>query len=216
MVTKSMPHLFLDRQVHPQQRQLLEELYQERRLYSYNRGELIWMEATEIWLVCRGVVQLSVMHPSGDEVLLGLAGPSMPFGLPLSSLSSYNARALSTVDLLCLTLSDVEKLPELAQNLFHPLNHRLRQTEALLALSGYRRVEERLRYLLGLLRDEIGHPTTGGIRLSVKLTHQQLASAIGTSRVTITRLLGKLKQEKLVWLDGDRHLVLAPHATFTA
>lgn len=213
-----MPHLFSEalpdglKSVANHQRYLLEELYRDRRLYSYANGESIWMEPEEVWVVCRGVVLLSVLHPSGDEVLLGLAGPSMPFGLPFSVLSAYNARALSAVDLLCLPLADVEASPVLAQNLFRQLSRRLRQTEAVLALSGHRRIEERLRHLLLLLKEEIGQPVPQGTRLNVKLTHQQLASAIGTSRVTITRLLGKLRQEGWVCLDRDRHIVIAANA----
>lgn len=210
-----MPNFFSDVLSQPDQRSLLEELYRDRRVYSYRHSESIWMEAEEIWVVCRGVVQISVLHPSGDEVLLGLAGPSMPFGLPFSALNSYNARALSPVDLLCLALSDVEGSPILAQGILWNLNRRLRQTEALLALTGHRRIEERLRHLLLLLKDEIGQPIAEGTRLSIKLTHQQLASAIGTSRVTVTRLLGKLRDEQWVKLSRDRHIVITSQATLS-
>lgn len=204
-----MPHSFLETPAPPQQRELLEELYQDRRLYAYNQGEAIWLEPGQVWVVCRGVVQLSVLHASGDEIMLGLACPGMPLGLPLTSLKAYSAKALTAVDLLCFSMVDIEASPILAQGIFRYLSHRLRQTEAILALSGHRRIEERLRYLLLLLKDEIGQPTPQGTRLTIKLTHHQIASAIGTSRVTITRLLGKLRQEGAIWLDCDRHLVIA-------
>jgi len=55
---------------------------------------------------------------------------------------------------------------------------------------------------------EIGAPCDEGTRLSVRLTHQHLASAIGTTRVTVTRLLGKLKEEGWLKLDSSRHIVL--------
>jgi CRP-like cAMP-binding protein len=194
-------------------RHSLEELYHDRKLYTFRAGEFIPMEPQEIWLVCRGVVQLSVYHASGDQVLLGLAGPSMPFGLPFSALDSYYAMALTPVDLLRLSLADIEASPILAQGLFQHLGRRLRQTEAILATSNYRRVEDRLRHLLFLLKYEVGQPTINGTRIGVKLTHQQLASAIGTSRVTVTRLLGKLRQQQWIQFDHSRHIVVMANAT---
>lgn len=197
----------------PDQRQLLEELYREHKLYSYYSSEAIPMEREEIWVVCRGVVQLStLLYPSGDEVLLGLAGPSMPFGIPLTSLNSYHATALSNVDLLRLTLSAIETSPTLSQGIFCHLGRRLRQAEAILALAGYRRTEERLHHLLLLLKNEVGQPVEEGTRLAVRLTHQQLANAIGTTRVTVTRLLGKLRSEQWVKVDRTRHLVVTSRA----
>lgn len=189
-------------------RRSLEELYSERELRSSPSGAPIQMKPEEVWIVCRGVVQLSTLHPSGDEVLLGFAGPSMPFGVSLSSLKPYFATALSNVDLLRLTLADLQDSADLSQGIFRHLGRRLRQTEAILALVGHRRVEERLSHLLRLLQVEVGQPVEEGTRLTVKLTHQQLANAIGTTRVTVTRLLSKLRNEQWIKLDKTRHIVV--------
>ncbi len=189
-------------------RNFLEELYQGRHLQAFRAGQTIPLNPQDIWIVCRGVVQLSTLYPNGDEALLGLACSSMPFGLPLSLIYPYQAIALSDVDLMCLTLTEVQQSPDLSQEIFQHLTRRLRQAEAMLAMAGCRRVEERLRQLLLLLQMEIGQPTVEGTRLNVRLTHQHLASAIGTTRVTVTRLLGKLKEEGWLRLDKDRHIVL--------
>ncbi len=193
-------------------RHLLEELYRERELCSFANGGSIPMQPEEIWVVCRGVVQLSTLHPSGDEVLLGLTGSSMPFGLPLTSLNPYLATALSNVDLLRLTLADLEDSANLSRGFFRHLSRRLQQTEAILALVGHRRVEERLSHLLCLLQAEVGQPVEGGTRLTVKLTHQQLANAIGTTRVTVTRLLSKLREQQWIKLDPTRHIIVMSEA----
>lgn len=189
-------------------RNFLEEVYQERHLQAFRAGQTIPLNSQDIWIVCRGVVQLSTLYPNGDEALLGLACSSMPFGLPLSLIYPYQAIALSDVDLMCLSLAEVQQSPALSQEIFQHLTRRLRQAEAMLAMAGCRRVEERLRQLLLLLQMEIGQPTVEGTRLNVRLTHQHLASAIGTTRVTVTRLLGKLKEEGWLRLDKERHIVL--------
>lgn len=191
-------------------RHLLEQLYQGRSLQPFSSGQEIPMSPQEIWVVCRGVVQLGTFYDTGDEALLGLACPSMPFGLPLTLIRPYHAIALSDVDLMRLSWAELEQSPLLAQGVLMHTARRLRQTEAVLAMVGYRRVEDRLRHLLVLLRREVGQPVAGGTRLGVRLTHQQLANAIGTTRVTVTRLISQLKEEGWLQIDSDRHFVLPP------
>ncbi len=189
-------------------RQLLEQQYRGRNLSAFRAGQVIPMTSNEVWVVYRGVVQLGTLYPSGDEALLGLACPSMPFGLPLTLIHPYQATALSDVDLLCLKMQEIEQSATLSCEIFRHLSARLRQTEAMLAMVGYRRVEDRLRQLLHLLQMEIGQPVPDGVRLSVRLTHQHLASAIGTTRVTVTRLLGQFREEGHLIIDSQRHIVL--------
>ncbi|MCU0549068.1 MAG: Crp/Fnr family transcriptional regulator [Leptolyngbya sp. Prado105] len=192
----------------PDSRQLLEQLYQERTLQPFRSGQTIPMRPDEIWVACRGIVVINTLHPTGDEALLSVVTPSMPFGLPLTWITPYQAIALTHVDLLALTITEVERSPALCQGLFRHLSRRLQQSEAFLALSGCRRVEERLKQLLILLQHEVGQPMPSGTRLNVRLTHQQLANAIGTTRVTVTRLLGQLKQEGWLSIDTKRHIIL--------
>jgi CRP-like cAMP-binding protein len=193
----------------PDFRQLLERLYQGRSLLPVRSGQTIRLLPDEIWVVSRGIVQLGTLYDNGEEALLGLVCPSMPFGLPLTMVQPYQAIALTDVDLMRLRLSEVVQSPMLAQGIFRHLVRRLQQSEAILTVTGYRRVEDRLRHLLMLLGQEVGVAgVSGGTRLSVRLTHQQLANAIGTTRVTVTRLLNQLQEAGWLKLDGNRHIVL--------
>lgn len=187
-------------------RQLLEELYQGRNVTTVKSGQFISMKTADVFIVCRGVVQLSTLYPNGDEGLLGLACPSMPFGMPFTQLNPYEAIALTDVVLMRIHVMEVEQSPRLAQGLFRELTRRLQQTEALLAIAGHRRVDERLRQLLYLLRQDLGQVTSDGIRLNTRLTHQQLAGLIGTTRVTVTRLLKEFRTEGWLETDNQRHL----------
>jgi CRP-like cAMP-binding protein len=83
----------------------------------------------------------------------------------------------------------------------------LQQTEAWLALAGKRLVTDRLQQFLLMLAQDFGQVEPQGVRIPLKLTHYQLATAVGTTRVTITRLLKDLKDQG--WLRFDqRYLVL--------
>lgn len=193
-------------------RQLLEELYKERTLHPYTTGQVIPLNSDDVWVVCRGVVQLTTLYPTGDEALLGLVTPSMPFGLPFTTIRPYQAMAMTDVDVMRLSMTEIEQSPTLTRGIFQHLSRRLRQTEALLTMVGHRRVRDRLCELLTLLGREVGHPVDEGTRINIRLTHQHLANAIGTTRVTVTRLLGQLREEN--WLTVDRnHYIILPHAT---
>ena len=66
-------------------------------------------------------------------------------------------------------------------------------------------------FLLVLCRD-FGVPGEQGITIDLRLSHQSIAEAIGSTRVTITRLLGDLRNSGLVQIDRKKITVLDPIA----
>lgn len=195
------------------------EANETRRLHCYAKGEQIPLLPQGVWQVDRGLVQLTTFCPNGEEVVIGWAGASTCFGLwQFQSLKEIyqsaqpsfhpSYHALSDVYLKWYSIGEVEASPRLSQLLLPQLAKRMRQTETLLAIAGIRRVEDRLHQLLLLLKEEIGQPVAVGTRLSYRLTHQNLATAIGTTRVTITRILGNLRSQGWITLDGDRHIII--------
>ena len=76
-------------------------------------------------------------------------------------------------------------------------------------IAGERRIEDRLRSLLKFLSQEIGEDTKQGIRLNVRLTHQQISEMIGTTRVTVTRSLLEFKKAGFLDVDATRHLLIS-------
>jgi CRP-like cAMP-binding protein len=190
-------------------RQLLEESYQRRSLVHVTAGSSVPLLKKNVWLVVRGMVSLTTISYQGDELLVGLAGPNEPFGEPLSNLDTYEARALADCDLLCLSCDEVAQSPHLAVALLQGLGARYRQSEALLALLGLRRIEDRVRGFLELLANDYGQPCAHGLRLDLRLTHQEIANALSTTRVTVTRALGSLREQGWLQLDGQRRLVIS-------
>jgi CRP-like cAMP-binding protein len=194
---------------------------EHRRLHFYRKSEEIPILPQGIWQVDRGMVQVSTLCTSGDEVVLGWVGSSNYFGQSWFPSFHVNQklrspcqnrylsyRGLSDVYLKWYNISDIETNSALAPNILPQLGKRLQQAESLLAMGGYRRVEDRLYQLLVLLTEEMGEVVSQGTRLTYRLTHQNLANTIGTTRVTVTRLLGKLQQEGCIELDARRHIIL--------
>ena len=58
----------------------------------------------------------------------------------------------------------------------------------------------------------VGQSDELGITIDLRLSHQAIAEAIGSTRVTITRLLGDLRQSGLVQIDRKKITVLDPIA----
>lgn len=82
----------------------------------------------------------------------------------------------------------------------HRIEHRLKN---LLFLSN----RDRLVHLLLDLAEQFGSHADDGIRLRIKLSHQELASLIGSTRETVTVILGQLKAEGSID-SGRRKIVL--------
>jgi CRP-like cAMP-binding protein len=184
------------------------EPQEARRLHFFAKGEEIPLVSQGVWQVSQGLVQLSTIGQNGEEVWLGWAEPATFFGQCFSWLQSYHAIALSDVQLSWFSQVEINASPRLAQIVLPQLVRRIQQIEALLAIAGLRRVEERLQNLLMLMKREIGQPVAGGTRIEIRITHQNIANAIGTTRVTVTRLLSKLKSEGKIRIDPERHIIL--------
>ena len=67
-----------------------------------------------------------------------------------------------------------------------------------LAVLVEKKVEEKVKRFLELIATEYGKPLDGGLMIEFKITHQDIANAIGSTRVTVTRILSKLQED--YWL----------------
>ena len=189
-------------------RDLLELNYQNKSVVHLTAGSVVPLLKQSVWVVVRGLVKLGAVTEHGDELLLGLAGPNQPFGESLSDVEAYEAITSTDCDLLCLSLDEIQQSPELSMAMMNAVGARYRQAEQLLALLGLRRIEDRVRGFIELMAQDYGMPCEDGLRLNLRLTHQDIASALSTTRVTVTRVLGLLREEGWLKFDAQRHVVL--------
>ena len=186
----------------------LEGSYQKHNVVHVTSGSFVPLLKNSIWFVVRGMVKLGAVSVHGDELVLGLVGPNEPFSAAFTNVEAYEAVALTDCDLLCCNLRELEESPQLALALARAMTARYRQAESMLALLGLRRVEDRVRGFVELLARDFGEPCEDGLRLNLRLTHQEIASALSTTRVTVTRVLGQLRDEGWLQIDASRHLVM--------
>lgn len=186
----------------------LENSYRRRSIH-FNSGVKVPLLPDHIWIVVRGIVKLSCLNEQGDDVLLAIAGPNEPFGEPLTHLDLFEATTLDHCDLLGLSIQDVNTTHHLSNNLMKAMMHRTRQSEALIALLGLRGVENRVKSFLELMAEDYGQPCDQGLKLNLRLTHQEIASAVSTTRVTITKVLGQLKESGWLQYDNKQKIIVS-------
>lgn len=186
----------------------LDKRQRELPLQQFESGDEISILDSGIWQIYRGVVELSRVQQDGSEIISGWIMANGTFGNIAPHETLYRAIALNDVYAKRYTSIDVARHPSLARQFLTQFSDRLIKTQQLLAIIAVSRVEERLRQLLNMLKQEMGQPVTDGIRLPVRFTHQHLAEAIHTTRVTITRILGDFQNQNLIYFDRDRHIVI--------
>ena len=186
----------------------LENSYRRRSIH-FDSGVKVPLLPDHIWIVVRGIVKLSCLNEQGDDVLLAIAGPNEPFGDPLTHLDLYEVTTLNHCDLLSLSIQEVTSTPHLNINLMEALMQRTRQSESLIALLGLRGVDNRVKRFLELLAENYGQPCDQGLALNLRLTHQEIASAVSTTRVTVTKVVGQLKESGWLQYDSKQRMVVS-------
>jgi CRP-like cAMP-binding protein len=90
----------------------------------------------------------------------------------------------------------------IAANLVRVLAAQIADRELAVAIALEPRVERRLLLKLRQLAERFGRVTPQGIRLDLRLTHQQLADMVGAVRESITIALGKLVQNDEITIEN--------------
>ncbi|MBU0494788.1 MAG: Crp/Fnr family transcriptional regulator [Chloroflexi bacterium] len=173
-----------------------------------------------VYIVQAGRVRIYVHGDAtrGQEVSMMIYGPGDIFGemaLVDRQPRSATAEAMEDVSLLVIRDDDftrhLQHSHQLALNLMVLLSTRLRDTtqavESLATLDVTHRLVKRLLYLA----DQHGIVTREGIRIQGRLTQQDLASLISTSRESANRALRDLERQGLIAMNAGRIIILKPH-----
>lgn len=97
----------------------------------------------------------------------------------------------------CLTKVEATLLTEWQQDPEALVSY-IRQLEALAIIRSYRKVDVMLLQLLNWLANKFGHEVETGRLIDFRLTHQDLAELLGTTRVTVTRTLSHFEQQGVI------------------
>ncbi len=188
----------------------------------FERGKTIFFPgdpAERVYFLMKGAVKLSRVYEAGEEITVALLRENSVFGV-LSLITGqksdrfYHAVAFTPVELVSVPIEQMEKAlkesPDLSMMLLRGLSLRVLQTEMMIETLAHRDMGSRLVSFLLILCRDFGVPTTDGIMIDLKLSHQAIAEAIGSTRVTVTRLLGDLRQDKMISIHKKKITVHNP------
>lgn len=168
-------------------------------------------EAHTLYFIEQGWVRIFQLGPDDEEYTLAVSGPGEIFGVgALVPGERYNIFAGPLVDcqLLSAGREDLLKLfqrfPEIQRVFTVRLSRELRLAEERLRDLRFKEVLPRLAktLLLAAVEGEEGP--------EVVLSHQDLAHLTGSTRETVTKVLGDLSMQDVVELDYRRILLLEP------
>jgi len=185
----------------------------ERR---YAEGASIFSEgdpADAMFIVESGLVNLVSVSSTGAETILHILKRGDIFGelFFAEERRAFDAVAGADVVVTVIPRRGFEEIlatvPAVARNFIRLLSRRLVRVERGYAGFGHTWSYHRLGKVLLRLAGEHGVPAAGGTMIPLRLTHEDLAKLIGTTRETVTKQMGRFRRAGLLRREG-RHIVL--------
>jgi CRP/FNR family cyclic AMP-dependent transcriptional regulator len=183
----------------------------------YPEGSILFLEnekARGIFLVCSGKVKLSVSSKGGKTLILQIAKPGEVIGLSASMSGvpyEVTAETLHPSEIVFIRREDftqfIHRFPEGYEAVIQQLNLQYgRACEQLRTIGLSTTAHEKLaRLFLHWSSGEQQNTETNQIK--VPLTHEQIASCLGSTRETVTRTLSDFKNRHLVTLRGTTVMI---------
>ena len=193
-------------------REIDAEIRRSLRVSNFAAGENIFMQGASpqaSYLVGSGRVKIVRVTPEGHESILCVRGPGDYFcPVPLLDSGAHlgTAVAMSDVTLFWIAKDEFKylckKSPELLSlvqgDCLAEVRHLLNRLEAF----AFKNVRERL--AIALLREEQRLGSSGSLPCVVRMTQQELAGLVGTTRESVSRALKKMEREGILNLSRGK------------
>jgi CRP-like cAMP-binding protein len=103
------------------------------------------------------------------------------------------------------TLTEViKRRPEFAMKLFSSFSERLRQSDEVIESLLHREVSARLATLLLKLGERFGEENGTGTTLDVRLTHQELANMIASTREAVSKVMSEFQRDGTIEVQNRK------------
>lgn len=193
------------------------ELESQSRMRKLKKGDPVYLpheEADGVLLVAQGRVKICHATPDGKQSILGFVDTGEIFG-ELALLGGerrdeyVEATEKTSLVLLPKQALDlvIRKYPSIVLGVTKLIGLRRQRVEKRLRNLLFRSNRERVIHLLLELCEKYGLMGEGGISLNIRLSHQEMACIIGSTRETVTVVLGQLQKEGLLKISRRRVLI---------
>jgi CRP-like cAMP-binding protein len=200
----------------------LEQLAGTMQRRPYKRRQTIFHQhdpGSALYLIESGRVKVVLETEEGEELLLRVLGAGEIFGeLALLDAQPRSASVVALEDTVTHVLERdaflafLREQPEASLHCFRSLAALIRrlteQVEDLAVLDVPRRLARKLLELAAAY----GREDARGTLIDLRLTQSELASMIGTSRVSVNQCLASLEDRGIITRDGQRIVLRRPEA----
>jgi CRP/FNR family transcriptional regulator, global nitrogen regulator len=171
----------------------------------------------QVYFLLEGTVRLYKIYGAYKEATTALLTDGDVFGeLSLEERSCQNAFAEAVTDARVAVVRKsvlnevIKRRPEFALKLFSCFSERLRQSDETIESLLDREVSARLATLLSHLGERFGEPHGSGTVLKVRLTHQDLANMIFSTREAVSKEMSEFQRAGLIETRNHRIVVNRP------
>ncbi len=181
------------------------------------KNETIFREGTPgeyLFMIRTGNVKIYKLSEEGREQILGVFGPGDFFAeLPLLDGGKYpaSAEALTAGTLVQLSrdnfLEILNEHPGVVTKILETVGARLRYFTNMVADLTLKDASRRLAGFLYEKARRHALPGQKEVRFPMELTHQEIASLIGTARETVSRTLQQFQKEEMINIK-ERHVTV--------
>jgi CRP/FNR family transcriptional regulator, cyclic AMP receptor protein len=180
----------------------------------YPKASVLFVEGEQprgIFIVCSGRAKLTTSSAEGKTLIVKIAEAGEVLGVSASVLGTPYEVSAETLepsqinfirreDFLTFLNAYPEACLHTAQQLSEKYNYAQREIRS---LGLAQNTSEKLARLFLDWSKRSGEDTPKGTRLTVLLTHEEIAQMIGTTRETVTRLLSDFKRKKIIDVKGS-------------
>lgn len=180
----------------------------------YGPGDAIYREGEygdALYVVVSGVLKLFRPYSGSKEATLRLLKDWDIFG-HIAFAGETKQRAYAEAVTEC-TVTKVPKVfveravrqdPRVAFKMMTLLELRLVQYEELVKCLLPRETEVRLANLLPILAQKFGESNGSDIAIGLRLTHQDLAAMVASTRESVTKVLNEMRNREIIEIEGGR------------
>jgi len=184
---------------------------------AYPKGATLFVEGQSprgVFILCSGKVKLSTSSADGRSIILRISEAGEVLGLPAALtqkpyeltadvLEPAQANFIAHEDFLHFLREHGEAALRVAQQLSETYHLAIAEMRTI-GLS-HSAGEKLARFLLDLCADH--DDGNGAVRLTLTLTHEEIAQMIGASRETVTRLFADFKKKQLLQVQGSTLII---------
>lgn len=193
---------------------VLARLSEKVELREVRRRDVVYLPgdpSRSLYFVCGGRLKICKVTRDGKSLTLGYCGPGDMFGetcLVGIAARTEMAEAVENALLAEVDKGDFERIltssAPLATAVARAVIARRHDLENKLEALVFRDVSAKLAEQLIKLADEYGVDDVRGKLVAMKITHQELANLIGSTRETVSLTLSQFKRRRLIVTDGRK------------